>query len=125
MIWDHLDNILEILGAGGMSSDESEVDADGRKVYFAKKLGWRRHGLSSRMIVIDQDRNVKTAYNNTRPGNPPRIRKRRQNPTETARNAMPGLPLNFYDQDWYGQLTERQRNELRAASVVELYDIVF
>lgn len=125
LIWEHLDEILETLGAGGMSSDESEVDSEGRKVYYVKSMGWRRRGLTRRMIIIDQDRNVTTAYNNTRPGNPPRLRKRRQNPTETARNALPRLPINFYDNGWFSQLTERQKREVGVAPTVELYDVVF
>lgn len=123
VIWEHLDSILEVLGAGGMSSDESEVEDDGRKVYYVRRMGWRRRALSGRMILIDRDRNVKTAYNNTRPGNPPRLRKRRNNPTETLRNALPGLPVNFYEPGWYNQLNDRQRKELRAGPAVELLEI--
>ena len=112
------------LGAGGMSSDESDLDTDGRKVYFVKRVGWRPGVLTRRMMVIDWDRNVTTAYNNTNPGNPPRLRKRRNNATETARNALPGLPINFYDPDWYNRLTDRQKKEIRAAPAVELLEIV-
>ncbi|KAF8950169.1 hypothetical protein BDZ97DRAFT_1771677 [Flammula alnicola] len=124
IIWEHLDSILETLGAGGMSSDESELEADGRKVYFVKRMGWRRRALTGRMTMIDRDRNVTTAYNNTRAGNPPRLRKQRNNPAETTRNALPGLPLNFYDQDWYNQLTDRQTKEIGAAPAVELLEIL-
>lgn len=105
-----------------MSSDESEVE-DGQKVYYVKEMDWRRRGLTGRMIMIDRDRNVKTAYNNTRPGNPPRLRKRRNNPTQTTRNALPGLPINFYDPVWYGQLSGRQKHELRAGPAAELLEI--
>ncbi|KAF8961278.1 hypothetical protein BDZ97DRAFT_1760015 [Flammula alnicola] len=122
--WEHLDSILETLGAGGMSSDESELDSDGRKVYYVKGMSWRRKTLTARMIIIDRDRNITTAYNNTRPGNPPRLRKRRNNPTDTARNALPGLPINFYDRNWYSQLTDRQKKEIRAVPAVELFEIV-
>ena len=107
-----------------MSSDESDLDTDGRKVYFVKRVGWRPGVLTRRMMVIDWDRNVTTAYNNTNPGNPPRLRKWRNNATETARNALPGLPINFYDPDWYNRLTDRQKKEIRAAPAVELLEIV-
>ena len=74
--------------------------------------------------MIDRDRNVTTAYNNTNPGNPPRLRKRRNNATETARNALPGLPINFYDPDWYNELTDRQKKEIGAKAAMELLEIV-
>lgn len=35
--WEYLDEILVALGAGGMSSDESEVE-DGQKVFLVKKI---------------------------------------------------------------------------------------
>jgi hypothetical protein len=121
-IWIHLDSVLEALGAGGMSSDESE-DEDGRKVYYVKEMGWRRRALTGRMIIIDRDRNVKSAYNNTRPGNPPRLRKRRNNPNQTTRNALPGLPINFYEPGWYNQLDNRRKKEIRAGPALELLEI--
>jgi len=124
IIWDHLDSILETLGAGGMSSDESDLDTDGRKVYFMKRVSWHPRVLTHRMMVIDRDRNVTTAYNNTNPGNPPRLCKRRNNATEMVRNALPGLPINFYDPDWYNGLTDRQKKEIRAAPAVALLEIV-
>ena len=124
VIWEHLDSILETLGAGGMSSDESDLDSDGRKVYFVKRVGWRPGVLTRRMMMIDRDRNVTTAYNNTNPGNPPRLRKRRNNPTGTTRNAVPGLPVNFYDPDWYNGLTDRQKKEIGAKAAMELLEIV-
>jgi len=124
IIWEHLDSILETLGAGGMSSDESELDTNGPKVYFVKRVGWRPKVLTRRMMMIDRDRNVTTTYNNRKPGNPPRLCKWRNNPTETARNALPGLPINFYDPDWYNELTDRQKKEIRATPAVELFEIV-
>jgi hypothetical protein len=124
VIWEHLDSILETLGAGGMSSDESDLDTDGRKVYFVKRMGWRPGVLTCRIMLIDRDRNVTTAYNNANPGNPPRLRKRRNNATGTTRNAPPGLPINFYDPDWYNGLTDRQKKEIGATPAVELLEIV-
>jgi len=54
LVWEHLDDILVALGAGGMSSDESEVE-NGKTVYFVKKMGWRRLELTSKICAIDRD----------------------------------------------------------------------
>ncbi|KAF8949603.1 hypothetical protein BDZ97DRAFT_1935152 [Flammula alnicola] len=123
IVWDHFDTILEKLGAGGMSSDESDVDDDGQRVYWVKKMSWRRKGLTARMVWIDKDRNTTTAYNNIRPGNPPRNRKRRINATETSRTAIPGLPINFYEEEWYNRLSEVQKSEINAAPAFELLEV--
>lgn len=120
-VWEHLDDILVALGAGGMSSDESEVE-NGQRVYIVKKMGWRRSGLTQKICVIDRDRNITNTYGNVRAGNPPRVRKRRQVTTETSRAAPPGLPVNFYNAEWLSKLTGRQRKELRAAAAMELLE---
>lgn len=121
VIWAHLDDILATLGAGGMSSDESELDRDERKVYYVKKMSWRGKPLTSRMVTIDKDRNFKNCYEHTS-GNAPRPRKRRLHPTESSRDAIPGLPLNFYDSDWWKRLSGAQKAELRAQPPMELVE---
>lgn len=103
---------MEALGAAGMSSDESEIE-DGQKVYFSKKMSWRKRELVSRMTTIERDRNFSNCYGNVS-GNSPRARKRRLNATETSRKAPPGLPINFYDEGWYEGLNERQKEALGA-----------
>jgi hypothetical protein len=103
--------MLEALGAGGMSSDESDMDDSGRTVYRTKNMEWRAKDILRKLTDIDRDRNTTNAYGNTRAGNPPRVRKRRDR-LETSRKAIPGLPLNFYDSDWYTGLTPGQKREL-------------
>ena len=120
-VWEHLDDVLVALGAGGMSSDESETE-NGQRVYFVKKMGWRRLGLTEKVCAIDRDRNIKNTYGNVRAGNPPRVRKRRRVATETSRAAQPGLPVNFYDAEWLSKLTDRQRKELRPVAAMELLE---
>ncbi|KDR77453.1 hypothetical protein GALMADRAFT_138565 [Galerina marginata CBS 339.88] len=121
VVWEHLDEIVATLGAGGMSSDESDVDDDGQKVYFVKKMSWRRLGLVSRMISVDRDRNFKNCYENI-VGNGPSPRKRRINATETSRRPIPGLPVNFYNDGWYGQLSEAQKKQLGAKPALDLIE---
>ncbi|KDR65524.1 hypothetical protein GALMADRAFT_148631 [Galerina marginata CBS 339.88] len=121
VIWEHLDEVLSTLGAGGMSSDESDFDDDGQKTYFVKKASWRRAGLVARMITIDRDRNFKNCYENIT-GNAPRPRKRRANATETSRRPIPGLPINFYDDIWYSRLDEGQKKLLGAKPALDLIE---
>lgn len=122
LAWEHLDDVLVALGAGGMSSDESEVE-DGQNVFLVKKMSWRRSGLMVKMGTIDRDRNTRNAYGNVRAGNPPRVRKRRNGAIETSRAAPPGLPVNFYDAEWLSKLNSRQRKELSPRAAMELFDI--
>ncbi|KDR65818.1 hypothetical protein GALMADRAFT_148403 [Galerina marginata CBS 339.88] len=121
VIWEHLDEILSTLGAGGMSSDESDFDDDGQKAYFVKKVSWRRVGLVARMITVDRDRNFKNCYENIT-GNAPKPRKRRVNATESARRPIPGLPINFYDDVWYSRLDEGQKKLLGAKAALDLIE---
>ncbi|KDR67599.1 hypothetical protein GALMADRAFT_146892 [Galerina marginata CBS 339.88] len=121
VIWEHLDDILSTLGAGGMSSDESDFDDDGQKTYFVKKVSWRRVGLVARLITIDRDRNFKNCYENIT-GNAPKPRKRRANATETSRRPIPGLPINFYDDIWYSRLDEGQKKLLGAKAALDLIE---
>lgn len=105
--------VLDALGAGGISSDESDTDDSGRPVYRTKNMVWRSKDILKKLMDIDGDRNTTNAYGNTRAGNPPRVRKRRDR-LETSRNAIPGLPINFYDSNWFAGLTPGQKRELSA-----------
>jgi hypothetical protein len=118
-IWMNSHMVMEALGAGGISSDESDTDDSGRTVYQTKNMEWRAKDILRKLKDIDSDRNTTNAYGNTRAGNPPRVRKRR-NRLETSRNAIPGLPLNFYDSNWYAGLTPGQKRELAAKEEKEL-----
>jgi hypothetical protein len=64
--------------------------------------------------MTDAARNTTNAYGNPRPGNQPRIRKRRRNVKESQRKAPRGKPLNYYDQEWYSGLTNGQKQALGA-----------
>lgn len=103
--------VMDALGAGGMSSDESDTDDLGHPVYRAKIMTWRNKEVLKKLIDIDRNRNTTNAYGNTRGGNAPRVRKRREG-RETLRKAIPGLPLNFYNPEWYAGLTRTQKREL-------------
>ena len=105
--------VLDTLGAGGMSSDDSDVDELGQSVYRAKNMIWRDQNILRKLTDIDSHRNSTNASGNTRAGNPPRRRQHRGE-KETSRAAIPGLPINFYDANWYASLTPGQKRNLGA-----------
>ena len=55
-------------------------------------------------------------------GNPPRHRVMCRG-RESKREAPPGLPSNFYDRDWYENLTNREKYELGTQKSIEIPDI--
>jgi hypothetical protein len=42
---------------------------------------------------------------------------------ESKHEAPPGLPSNFYDHDWYENLTNREKYELSTQKSIEILDI--
>lgn len=64
--------VVDQLDAQGMSSDESDNDEAGRKVYVARKKAWRDKEITRLLRLVDRDYNTKNCYGNTRAGNPPR-----------------------------------------------------
>lgn len=117
--------IVATLGADGMSSDESSREDGGQMVYWVKRLKWRAKIVSDNLLKIDSDRNTTNGYGNTRSGNPPRVRKRRnvQQMRDSVRNAPPRLPVNFYDASWYSALTTSQKRDLGAVEMAELFEL--
>ena len=126
-VWEFLWSMVEELGPGGMSSDETDADAnpsEGRK-FWIKKCPWRSSALINYLTIVDKDQNSTTAYGGKRAGNLPRIRRRRAGGTASIsiRPAVPGLPINFYDESWYRGLSEHDKKCLGAKEAWELPDI--
>jgi hypothetical protein len=107
----------------GMSSDESDEE-NGHPVYWVKIRQWRSAELIRYLHMIDLDANRTNAFGKTRPGNTPRVRKRRVNATKSSRRAVPGLPINFYDATWYATLQNRDKVALKAKPALELHTII-
>jgi hypothetical protein len=108
---------------GGMSSDESGEDDKGRNTYTVNKSLWRDKEITRMLRFVDRDHNTTNAYGNTRGGNPPRVRILRGG-KESMREAVPGLPKNFYDRTWYMGLSNKDKKELNAKPPIKLPDIV-
>jgi hypothetical protein len=121
--WDALNAAVYQLGAEGMSSDESEDDEMGRKVYVVNKAIWRDRRVTESLRLVDGDHNTTNAFGNKRAGNPARTRVIRARARPSAREAPPELPINFYDSTWYSGLTNRERNELMALPELQLPEL--
>ncbi len=108
-------NIVDTLGVDGQSSDDTDEDNEG--VYNVKSLNWRNRKLVRRLNKGDEVRRTTTKYGNHRPGTKRRIRKRRseREARQTTRPPLTGKPINFYSEDWYMSLTQREKIVLQAA----------
>ena len=102
-----------MLHAEGMSSDESDAEG-GHTKYWIKTRPWRSRKLNQYLQRIDLDANRTNIYGKPRPGNPPQSRKKRANATLSDRRAVPGLPINFYDETWLATLENRDRKALKS-----------
>ena len=120
--YSHIYSIIETLGAEGMSSDESDMDQQGRATFMAKRMPWRAKEVTDMLVKVDKDYNRTNMFGNQKSGNPARHRERRKG-RETARKAPGRKPSNFYDQDWYRALSAKQKMDLGNESDVELLDI--
>lgn len=121
-VWDEFEMLIEKLGPEGMSSDDSEIDDDGRKEFKVRRMPWRSKEIETRLIQVDKDRNMTNAYGNSRAGNQPRHRTRRNAIRVSRRKPSAGYPLNFYNDNWYADLTRSQQQDLAATDPVDWLD---
>ena len=117
--------LMEKIGAQGMSGDES--DASSSRRFVTLKLSWRSSALTSFLWRLDEvcteNRNLKIGYRRVR-GNAPRTRYHPTEPMiEENAQAPPGLPINCYDANWYKSLREIELVELGAD--MKAYDFSF
>lgn len=128
-VWDFLLRLVNMLGQQGMSSDESESD-DGmerRQKCLINVLPWRHRDLTPYLKRIDKDVNLQNQYGHRRAGTQPRVRLRHSPQKQAAlskREAVPGLPFNFYDSTWYATLSPRDKTLLRTKPPMDLPMIV-
>jgi len=120
--WEFMFGLVDRLGIDGMSSDESEPDDDRGRSYRAKRRTWRSKALEKYLRRIDKDYNSTNAYGNARAGTNPRVRNRPAC-TDSAGEAVRGLPRNFYDPNWFRKLSLWDRKDLEPASEVELMEL--
>ncbi|PPR02271.1 hypothetical protein CVT26_011747 [Gymnopilus dilepis] len=118
-IWKARYDVMQALGPEGMSSDESDLDSN-TKTFIVKNIPWRNRRLTEIVQNIDKSRHLTNAYGNTRPGNSPRIRVRRDRPRRSARKKAPtGKPVDMYDTDWYEKLTYQKQVAVKAIQALK------
>ncbi|KAF7292259.1 hypothetical protein MKEN_01477700 [Mycena kentingensis (nom. inval.)] len=102
--WRFFEALLEILGAGGMSSEESSIEeADGKvqKIHRVQRQAWRAAAAEDPLILIDETRHAMRVR-----GADPRVRKRQpDNPGEahlfcSKSEPPPGLPEQIFNSAW-------------------------
>jgi len=123
--WKGLLRIVERLGMCGMSSDESEVDDVGRPYYVVRARRWRHSDITTRLDAIDKSKNTTSGYGETRPGNPPRRRVRRQNAPVSTRDPPVGCPENYYGDEFMANLDNKQFRDLQIKEEAELPQVNF
>jgi hypothetical protein len=91
--------VLEKLGADGMSSDDTSFE-EGRGVVFrVRKMPWRRE-ITGDLRAIEAARYANAHIFNRR-GARPITRIRDTNMEASKREPVHGLPIPFYDHDWF------------------------
>lgn len=111
--------MLNELGQGGMSSDDSEYEGEGRSERktgrtTARSVPWRADEVGALLRLVDRDEMKLSASGRQKCGNPGMQRTRDRNPGPSRRPAKAGLPLNYYNPLWYGLLGHAERKELGA-----------
>jgi hypothetical protein len=98
-IWKWFKSVLQNLGADGMSSDESDVEAGGGTVLYIKKLPWRRN-IDTELGVIDRARGEPLLNFSTKGMRP--LTRVHGRDLPSSRNPTRGLKRAFYDDGWIG-----------------------
>jgi hypothetical protein len=110
-IWEWLLKLVGHLGADGMSSEESGVEANEegvpQKVYRVKIMPWRRN-IDRELAIIDKARlQDKELYSDA--GAKPVPRKRSEQNNESSREPVCDLPRVLYDDSWFDRLNHNFR----------------
>jgi hypothetical protein len=104
--------MVETLTMAGVSSDESEIDNEGRPYYVVKRRAWRSTAAGARLQFIDSQMNRTGASGGIRPGNAPRKRVRIQGAPVSNRDPPTGCPENFYSREFVSNLSNRAYSAL-------------
>ena len=109
-IWEWLLELVQTLGEGGVSSDESGVDErTGEAIYRVNRLPWRRE-MSKEMEYVDTQR--KDGHLFSKKGSKP-VPRHRNGGGVSRRPDLEGLPKALYDKGWYKDLPKRFRERFK------------
>jgi hypothetical protein len=116
--------MVDKLGQAGMSSDESDLDNNGRPCYTVKRRVWRSPEVQACLEGIDKFANRSAADGRIRPGNQPRQRMRTRSAKASQRDPSIGCPRNYYMAEFLSDLTNRAYTELGVTAGKALPEIV-
>lgn len=105
--WEWLKELLINLGEQGMSSDESDVDNQGRAYFCVKKLPWRAP-IEGQLTMIDNRRAQEKSELNRR-GAVPLMRLRNRNAVFSERPPPQKLPQGVFDKHWLRECPDRHK----------------
>ncbi|KAH6910962.1 hypothetical protein BKA70DRAFT_1220042 [Coprinopsis sp. MPI-PUGE-AT-0042] len=112
--WEKAYAVLVALDANGMSSDESDYEGGSKGKTRIRSVPWRARGITSLMKLIDSNVATTNAAGGQKAGNPGLKRVRERLPKASRRRAKRGLPVNYYNAEWYQQLSAQEKVELGA-----------
>lgn len=107
--------MVDSLGKDGQSSDETDGENHAVRI-----KDWRSTAVKKLLIFVDQNKNNTTASGNLIGGVRAFVRVRRDYGPISTRQAVAGLPRNFYDSVWFDSLSYIQQVQLRATAPIEL-----
>lgn len=104
--WYFLLLLLRLLGPGGNSSDETEIDEETKEKVFRVKIMFWRRDMQYYLALIDSHRKD-SQYFSTRGSSG--VRRLDEMKHMTRRDPKKGLPRELYDDDWFEQIDSEQR----------------
>jgi hypothetical protein len=113
--WEWVRDVIDRLGYDGMSSEDSdrEQETSDIKTYRVRRVPWRRD-LTNIVELLERERRVDKSVFEPQ-GSQPVPRTRDPQAPASTRIPVHGLPLAFYDRQWYDSLTREQREELEVS----------
>jgi len=118
--WGAYIDVVDMLSAAGMSSDETETEATRNKLKVVRRhqKNWRSPDLSRFFESVDQRHKPRAQ------GNKPYQRLPSKGDREPKDyKAVRGLPQNFYRATWYWSLHQVDRKGLNAKEEMTLPDL--
>jgi hypothetical protein len=112
--------MVDKLTMAGMSSDDSEIDNEGRAYYVVKRRAWRSTAVGARLRFIDSQMNRTNASGGIRRGNAPRKRVRNHGAPVSNRDPPTDCPKNYYSREFVSNLSNRAYHALKMKPEREL-----
>jgi hypothetical protein len=112
--WQWLQQLIEMLGDDGMSSEESDVENDVEMVLQVKNMPWHC-GAEKELNIINHQRVLENEIFSPQ-GSKPMKRIHAPNNPETSWSPMTGLSKGLYSGKWISNLTEQEVQRLEMSN---------